>query len=116
MDTRNTSYYVTVTAYNAGGSASSSLYITEIIQVCANIAGSYTAYSDSSRTTVIGSASVTMNVSTGTGTVNNGSGDLTITYTSYNGFYVSTWGLSCTYNTVNQLSWTNGTVWRRVGT
>jgi hypothetical protein len=110
---RGTSYYVTVTAYNAGGSASSSLYVTEIVQVCANITGTYTAYSDNTFTNIIGYGNtVNMNRSTGSGTVNNGGGNQTMTYTSYYNFSVPSWGVTCTANaSLTRLTWSNGTIW-----
>lgn len=109
---RGTSYYVTVTAYNAGGSASSSLYVTEIVQVCVNISGTWYAYSDISLTTYIGSGSISMNVSTGSGTINNGGANQSISYTSYYGFSVPSWGVTGTANASGtRITWNNGTVW-----
>lgn len=109
---RATTYTVNVTATNAGGSATSTLTVTEILQVCGDINGTYTCYSNSGLATVIGSGTISINVSTGTGTINNGGGNQTITYTSYNAFSVPSWGVTATYNGVNQLTWSNGTVWR----
>jgi len=115
---RNTNYTVTVTAYNSGGSASSSLTVYEGSSgpVCANCAGTYywTYWNNNIAGAGTTGATITMNTTTGYGTINNGDGNNNTIYnTSFYQFYVPVWNLYGTYNGSDTIAWANASTWKK---
>lgn len=119
---RNTSYTVTVTATNAGGSKQQSFTTSESVQppVCVNCSGTYNHcyFNNVGSSSADTTGSAYMNPLTGIGWVNNGGMNQLLQYTGFYTFSVPYWKATVYYNvTFNRMQFTlpdgNNATWAR---